>query len=234
MKRAPPPSCLPQARRDRAAMQRYERSADGSYSKTRAVCEWDYDSEGVVRQFATEDTLLEHERSCHERRRRGEHPAKYETLSAESQALVHVMNACAAEQHVDTRAEINASKDEVIRELRNLSLGHASGAVEGADRLTVFELVHGNLRCDELRALLAAKGIHCQSRNKAALAKAAAVSLEVAEVRAFLADEGGARTSAAAAAKKRPRDGAIQTTLPALKRTRMETPPPVEGASRAS
>ena len=55
-------------------------------------------------------------------------------------------------------------------------MGQASGAVEGADRLTVFELVHGNLRCDDIRTLLAAEGILCQGRTKAALAKAAAVS----------------------------------------------------------
>jgi hypothetical protein len=149
------------------------------------VCEWDYDSNGGLKKFATEEALLEHERSCQERRLRGEHPAKYESLSPESQALVSVMNACAEEQHEATRTDIHASKDEVIRELRNLSLGNASGTTDGADRLTVFELVHGNLRCDELRALLAAKGILCQSRTKAALAKAAAVSLEVRDVRAF-------------------------------------------------
>ena len=229
-KRAPP-SRLPQARRDRAAKQKYEQNPDGSYSKTRAVCDWDYDSDGELKRFATEEELLNHERSCQERRQRGEHPAKYETLSAESQALVHVMNACAEEQHVDTRAEIHASKDEIIRELRNLSLGNATGTTDGADRLTVFELVHGNLRYDELRALLAAKGIHCQGRTKAALAKAAAVSLEVRDVRAFLADEGGARTSAAAAAKKRPNDGTIQTTLFEAKRPRVQVPPAAEGAA---
>ena len=126
---------------------------------------------------------------------------------------------------MDTRAEIHASKDEVIRELRNLSLGNASGISGSADRLTVFELVHGNLRCDELRALLAAKGILCQGgRTKAALAKVAAVSLEVADVRAFLADEGGARTGAAAASKKRPNYGTIQTTLPVAKQSRVQTP----------
>ena len=86
-----------------------------------------------------------------------------------------------------------------------------------------FELVHGNLRCDELRALLAAKGIFCHGRSKAALAKAAAVSLEVADVRAFLADEGGART-AAQAAKKRSHDGTVQTTLPLAKHPRVQTP----------
>ena len=102
-------------------------------------------------------------------------------------------------------------------------MGNASGISGGADRLTVFELVHGNLRCDELRALLAAKGIFCQGRNKAALAKAACVSLEVAEVRAFLADEGGARTSAAQAARKRPRDGSIQMTLSEAKKMRVQT-----------
>ena len=71
------------------------------------------------------------------------------------------------------------------------------------------------------RALLATKNILRQSRHKAILAKAAAVSLEVAEVRAFLSDEGGARTSAAAAAKKRPHGGTLQTTLPVVKRPRV-------------
>ena len=222
--RRAPPSRLPQARRDRAAKQKYAQSPDGSYSKTRAVCEWDYDSNGGLKQFATEEALLEHERSCQERRQCGEHPAKYETLSAESQALVHVMNACAEEQHEATRTEIHASKDEIIQELRNLSLGNASGTADGADRLTVFELVHGNLKCDEVRALLAGKGIHCHGRTKAALAKAAAVSLEVRDVQAFLADEGGVRTSSAAASKKRPHDGTIQTTLPLGKRSRVQTP----------
>ena len=115
--RRAPPSRLPQARRGRAAKQKYAQSPDGTYSKARAVCEWDYDSNGGLKQFATEEALLEHERSCQERRQCGEHPAKYETLSAESQALVHVMNACAEEQHEATRTEIHASKDEVIREL---------------------------------------------------------------------------------------------------------------------
>ena len=222
-KRAPP-SRLPHVRRDRAAKQKYEQNPDGSYSKTRAVCGWDYDASGELQRFASVEELLDHERSCQERRQRGEHPAKYETLSAESQALVHVMNACAEEQHMDTRAEIHASKDELLRELRNLSLENASFSAEGADRLTVFELVFGNLRCDEVRALLAAKGIHCQGRTKAALAKAAAVSLEVRDVRAFLADEGGARTSIATAAAKRPHDGTIQTTLPVAKHPRVQTP----------
>jgi hypothetical protein len=222
-KRAPP-SRLPHVRRDRAAKQKYEQNPDGSYSKTRAVCDWDYDASGELKRFASVEELLDHERSCQERRQRGEHPAKYETLSAESQALVHVMNACSEEQHEATRAEIHASTDELLRELRNLSLGNASGISGSADRLTVFELVHGSLRCDELRALLAAKGILCQGRNKGALAKAAAVSLDVAEVKAFMADEGGARTRAAQAAKKRPHDGTIQTTLPVAKQVRVQTP----------
>ena len=230
IKRAPP-SRLPHARRDRAARQKYERTADGTYSKTRAVCDWDYDSDGELKQFAAEEALLQHERWCHDRRLRGEHPAKYETLSEESQALARAMNACAEEQHEATRAEIQASTGAVLRELKTLSLGDAQGAADGADRLTVFELVHGNLRCDELRALLAAKGILCRSRNKAALAKTAAVSLAVAEVRAFLADEGGARTSGAAAARKRPDNGAIQTTLPVVKRPRVQAPPHADGTA---
>ena len=221
-KRAPP-SRLPPARRDRSAKQKYAQSPDGSYSKTCAVCDWDYDASGELKRFASVEALLDHERTCQVRRQRGEHPAKYETLSAESQALVHAMNACSEEQHEATRTEIHASKNEIIQELRNLSLGNASGTADGADRLTVFELVHGNLKCDEVRALLAGKGIHCHGRTKAALAKAAAVSLEVRDVQAFLADEGGVRTSSAAASKKRPHDGTIQTTLPG-KRSRVQTP----------
>ena len=85
----------------------------------------------------------------------------------------------------------------------------------------MFELVHGSLKCDGIRALLATKNIFCQSRHKAILAKAAAVSLEVAEVSAFLADEGGARRSAVATMKKRPNDGTTQTTLPVVKRVRV-------------
>ena len=68
-------------------------------------------------------------------------------------------------------------------------------------------------------------------RGMAALAKAAAVSLEVRDVRAFLADEGGARTSIAAAAKKRPNDGTRQTTLSEVKRPRVQTPAAAEGAA---
>ena len=53
--------------------------------------------------------------------------------------------------------------------------------------------------------------------------------MNVADVRAFLADEGGVRTSAAAAKTRRPQDdGTTQTTLPALKRTKMQAPPPTE------
>ena len=216
-----PPSRLPQARRNRAAQQKYERRADGTYSKIRAVCDWDYSQDGELLSFPSVEALMDHERSCQERRQCGEHPAKYETLSAESQALVCAMNACADEQHEATRAEIHASTDELLRELKTLSIGSAKSSTEGADRLTVFELVHGSLKCDGIRALLATKNIFCQSRHKAILAKAAAVSLEVAEVSAFLADEGGARRSAVATMKKRPNDGTTQTTLPVVKRVRV-------------
>ena len=70
-KRAPP-SRLPRARRDRAARQKYEQSPDGSYSKTRAVREWDYDGTGELKRFASVEQLLDHERSCQERRQCGE------------------------------------------------------------------------------------------------------------------------------------------------------------------
>ena len=74
-----PPSRLPQARRNRAAQQKYERRADGTYSKIRAVCDWDYSQDGELLSFPSVETLMHHERSCQERRQCGEHPAKYET-----------------------------------------------------------------------------------------------------------------------------------------------------------
>ena len=51
------------------------------------------------------------------------------------------------------------------------------------------------------------------------------MSLEVAAVRALRADEGGARTSAVAAAQKRLNDGTRQTTLQVVKRQGAQTPP---------
>ena len=115
-----------------------------------------------------------------------------------------------------------------------MSLGSAQGKAEGADRLTVFELVQRSLKCERISALFSARGVRCQSRKKAALAEAAAVSLKVADDRAFLPDEGGVRTGAAAAAKKRPRDAMIQTVLSVVKEARTQIPPPVEGVSGAS
>ena len=92
------PSRLPHARREARARTKYARSARGTYSKTRCVCDWDYDSDGNLMIFPAEAAFLEHEEACHVRRCRGEHPRKYDSLSAEQQALAAAVNSYADER----------------------------------------------------------------------------------------------------------------------------------------
>ena len=157
-KRAPP-SRLPQARRDRAAKQKYEQNASGTYSKTRAVCEWDYEEGGALKEFDTVEAFLAHEQACYERRLRGEYPAKYESLSAEQQALASAINACSEEQHEATRADIHAAReelvagtDEVLRELKALNLTSSTGQgpeIRDGHLLNAFELIYDNMKIEE-------------------------------------------------------------------------------------
>lgn len=73
-------SRLPHVRRQVMAKKKYRRNADGTYTKTRAVSEWDLDGDGAVKEFASEQALLEHEERCYLRRQRGEHPRKHGAL----------------------------------------------------------------------------------------------------------------------------------------------------------
>ena len=230
------PYRMPQARREREAKKKYEQNASGAYSKVRAVCDWDFASDGNLKEFDSVRTFLEHEEACHERRRRGEHPAKYETLSAEQQALASAVNTQADEQADETRAVVRESKEEIVQELQALSAKCERGwesergsRAAGEARLIVFELVHDSLSKDEIRQLLGRKGMENNGR-KAALAKTAAMCTTLAEVQEFLSCSGrvagAGKVSAAEAASKKKRarrEALTQTTLPVMaKRCRTE------------
>ena len=189
-------SRLPHVRRQVMAKKKYRRNADGTYTKTRAVSEWDLDSDGALKEFASEQAMLEHEERCHLRRRRGEHPCRYHTLSQEQRALASAMNAQAEENREIVCEVVEESTAAVLRGLGELGEkmerrleAEQSERASGDERFAVRELVHECLKAGEIRELLQTRGVTAAERrcNKWSLASKVAILCPLAEVQEFLA-----------------------------------------------
>ena len=230
-------SRMPQARRERMARKKYERNANGTYSKTRAVSEWDYDSDGTLKEFASEQELLEHEEQCYRRRQQGEHPRRYESLSQEQQTLAAALNAGSDENRdiicevLDERTgEVLQGLDALGEKLAKRFEAEQAERASSDERFALRELVYESLKAGEIRELLEAQGVKTQERRKWSLASTAAMICTHAQVQEFLAsrkdadDTGGARSSAAKTSNnKRDRqepNSEMQSMLPVTKRPR--------------
>ena len=189
-------SRLPHVRRQVMAKKKYRRNADGSYTKTRAVSEWDLDGDGALKEFASEQEFLEHEERCYLRRRRGEHPCRYHTLSQEQRALASAMDAHAEEHREIVCEVVEENTAAVLRGLGELGEkmerrleAEQSERASGDERFAVRELVHECLKVGEIRELLETRGITAAERrcNKWSLASKVAILCPLAEVQEFLA-----------------------------------------------
>ena len=89
--------------RRRRQLSRYE-EASGTYTKVRSICAWDFDASGRLRVFKSEKELLEHETSCGDRRKLGEHPpGGYSRLATDQQTLAQHIDQSNQIEHEDTR-----------------------------------------------------------------------------------------------------------------------------------
>ncbi len=192
---------MPHAQREREAKKKYKLNMNGTYSKTRAVSEWDYGNDGELREFASEQSFLAHEEECHLRRLRGEHPRKYETLSGEQQSQVSALNAYADDKADVICDLVHESHGEVLQGLNALGekidqrfeLQQASRA-SSDERVALRDLIHETLRAEDIQALLQTKGIESQGRRKSALASTAALCFSAAAVQEFLASRSAGET----------------------------------------
>ena len=226
-------SRLPHARRQQNARKKYEGNADGTYSKSRAVCEWDLTGDGDLILFASEEAFLEHEERCYLRRQRGEHPRRYgfETLSQEQQALASAINVDAEENRELICETVEESAAAVLKELdhlgqkleQRLEAGQAERA-DGDARFAIRELVYESLKASEIRELLGMRGVEDLRSNKWTLASKAALVCTAAQVQDFLASRKGANDAPGSSASKREHTqtaaSLIQSTLPVVKKPR--------------
>lgn len=218
-------SRLPHARRQAMAKKKYRRNANGTYTKIRAISEWDLDCDGAPREFDSEQALLEHEERCYARRRRGEHPKKYGALSKDQSLLAAVVRANAEE---NTNVVCEALRERTGEMLEGLhALGEKMDSVIRAEqvsdqRFALRELLHESLKACEIRALLEAHGVKTTERrnNKWTLASTAAAVCTSEQVHDFLA---GRQNPPRDGQKKTPdpkRGHDFQTTFPITKKVR--------------